>query len=56
MLLRYVRKKKKDILKKQKLTMEKESLKRKIEEMDAVKKQQKLAQRDFLKSIKIRKV
>ena len=48
--------KKKDTLKKQKLTLKKESLKRKIEEMDANKKQQKLAQKDFLKSKKVRKM
>ena len=48
-------KEKKDILKKQKLTLEKDLLKRKIEEMDAAKKQLKLAQKD-LKSKRITKM
>ena len=48
-------KEKKDILKKQKLMLEKDLLKHKIEEMDAAKKQLKLAQKD-LKSKRITKM
>ena len=43
---------KSDILKKQKQTLEKESLKCKIEQMDAIKRQQKIVQQDFLKNKK----
>ena len=44
--------KKNDILKKLKQTLEKESLKRKIEQMDAIKRQQKIVRQDFLKNKK----
>ena len=47
---------KNDILKKQKQTLEKELLKRKIEQMDAIKRQHKIARQDFLKNKKIRKM
>ena len=47
---------KNNILKKQKQTLEKESLKRKTEQMDAIKRQHKIARQDFLKNKKIRKM
>ena len=47
---------KNDILKKQKQTLENELLKRKIEQMDAIKRQHKIARQDFLKNKKIRKM
>ena len=47
---------KNDILKKQKQTLEKESLKRKTEQMDSIKRQQKIVRQDFLKNKKIRKM
>ena len=48
--------KKNDILKKQKQMLEKELLKCKIEQMDAIKRQQKIVRQDFLKNKKNRKM